>query len=203
MKYNDHLGRLYEEYMISNVNNKYKFFHSIKMKYYEKKLKWIIKKKLSEDSLTFTEYTWVLNKLLTQDQNRSIWTVNTGLHQYDCRIQDCGNFYQLHIDKYDYNFYKQKLDAAGINVNITFSYDEKGAGSINVKLDTGFAVYEKTMSEIPLMEDGLGYFINHFTQSKFTYMLSGAENIPINTYYYIYLPVVMKGLIYKVFELEE
>ncbi len=202
MKYDDTLMRLYEKYIIADINNKHKFFHSIKMKYYEKKLKWIIKKKLSEDSLTFMEYTWIFDKLLAEDQNRSIWSVDAGLHRYDCRIQNCGNFYQLYIDNYDYNLYKQKLDLTDINVNITFNYDSKGAGSINVKLDTGFAIYEKTMSGIPLMEDGLGYFMNHFTQNKFTYMLSGAENIPINTYYYIHLPVVMKGLIYRIFELE-
>lgn len=200
MRYSDTLMRLYEEYIISDVNNKHKFFHNIKMKYYEKKLKWIIKKKLSEDQLTFADYIWVLNKLVIE--NRS-YSVNTGLYQYNCRIQDCGNFYQLYIEKYEYNLYKQKLDYTGINANITFGYDNKGAGSINVKLDTGFAVYEKSMSGIPLFENGLGSFINYYSQNKYTYMMSGGNNIPINTYYYIYLPVVIKGLIYNIFELEE
>ena len=198
MNYNDTLMELYRQYVIEDIDIKYKFFHDIKMKHRRKKLKKIIRKKIKDGRLCFVEYKWILKSLLGDKYSRDLY-LNYGINSYNCRIQENG-FIQLHIKKYEFNIYKQKNDLTDTSMRLRFfSSAYNGCGELYVELNTGYNIYTGILSDISLfIEDGIDSFIRYL--NKWDYK---NKRNPIDTSYYIPLHSLMINLIEKVFELEE
>lgn len=198
MNYNNTLMELYRVYLLKDANIKCVFLHNIKMKYYKKKLKKVIRKKVRDGKLCFVEYEWILEKLAGADgiiHGTVDLFLHYGLNSYYCHIQD-KDLIQLDIKKYEYNVYKQKNDLTDISMRLRFSVPVRTAkGQIEILLDTGHSIYSDTLSDILLFTDTekIENFIRYL----------GKKNSPIDSSYYIPLHSIMVNLIERIFELEE
>lgn len=201
MKETDTLAELYKNYVLLEMKDT--FISKVKLPFYKMRLKRVIKDKLVLHKMSFMDYQWVLDKL--SEKGKSVFIhINTGLNQYDCRINNNDGICILTIEKYEYNLYKQKLDPTDIKEQITFSISDKYTnGKIHIKLNTGYKLYEGTLSNLPVFEPDTDYFMQYLRQWKPENHTYGTRINPVNAFYYIPLHTVMKGLIYKVFELEE
>lgn len=195
------LAELYKNYVLLEMKDT--FISKIKLPFYKMRLKRVIRNKLGFHKMAFIDYQWVLDKLSVKGKSNII-NINTGLNQYDCRINNNDGMYILTIEKYEYNLYKQKLDLTDVKEQITFSVPDKHInGEIRIKLNTGYKLYEGVLSNIPVFEPDTDYFMQYLRQWKPENHLYGTKINPVNAFYYIPLHTIMKGLIYKVFELEE
>ena len=85
MKETDTLAELYKNYVLLEMKDT--FISKVKLPFYKIRLKRVIKDKLVLHKMSFMDYQWVLDKL--SEKGKSVFIhINTGLNQYDCRINN-------------------------------------------------------------------------------------------------------------------